>query len=561
MSLDFIKHQPVVFVETGTNPEDLPGRGEFDYKIPVEQGDLTYLQVKISPIAGTENAISNPSFDPTTGWATSGSGLVVTGLATIGDGSTGEVRTPPIDSSLIPGKLYQVQITVTVMFGTAYLYNGTDLIAEINATGTQTISFTATNDDMKLAIEDDKSYIEITNFSLYRLPENYALGILDSAGVPVEVITFLEDPEYFNIKKDRLTIKVDWDALNIPDGCYYLAITDPETNTCTQFGVYNYDFTIGNTDESGTADIPGWNGSTDGFVIFYPGPGRVDITANVNEIESIINTRTRLCANKDYQIIISMSTSDADVPVVVSSGGNSENQLVNGGTPTDYTYTITPGSLDFLTIAVDNNTVPAATPLAVTIYSITVKLVDEADWTFEFITPDQYALNTYGEEVKKIGIFNNEDGLGFVFEDTNFYPNVKALAKFINRQPTYEKEVDENDIGTKSVAFGQLRMSRIFRIEHVPNYIVDFFALIPIADHVYIDEVEYFIESEGYTPNYSDELDNFATSEFQVSDPTQLIRNINSGQSGAPTVEGEPLTDDRSTEIVEALTMDKVTIR
>lgn len=561
MSLEFIKHQPVVFYSEDENPEDEPGRGDMEYQNLVDATDKTYLQVRIAPIAGASNLITDSAFTTSTYWSTSGSGNVTTGLATIGDGSSGAIYRG-LEGGLINDKLYQVQITVLTMFGTANVYCGSDLIDSIQSTGTHKLSFVAANDDIWIKIEDDTSYIEIINVSIRRLPENYALAILNTNEVPVNIISYLSDPDFFTIKKDSLTICVDWDALNIISGCYYLAISDPETNTCQQFGLYNYDFTIDNTDESGTPDIQGWNGNDNTNVLFKPSVHRVEITAPTTTTKSITNTFGKLCANKDYQIVVSAGTSDTDVPLKLSCGGNTETQLINGGTATDYTFTITPGALDYLTLALDNQTSPAPGPLTLTIYSVSVILHDITDWTFEYITPDQYRiadiLTQSPNKTKLVQLLNNDDGLGFVWQGSNFFPTIRVESKRLNRKYDYQKEINFNDRGLKEVAFGEVRTMTYFRIEHLPNYILDFLALVPIIDKFYINEVEWYVESESYEPNYDDSLDNFGSAEFIISKPEQLVRNILSGQTNAPPSVELLLTDDRGMIITEPSTQNQI---
>lgn len=558
MSFSFINNQPVKFVEAGSFNEDDYGRGEFDYKIPVDfdENDFTKFQIKVSPFAGTLEGINDPNFTLAAGspaWASSGSGTLTAGLATIGDGSTGQISISTEDRTLFE-KNYLLVITVQEMFGTAYVYNDNNLIGEINATGEQSIGFTCDgSDSIVIKIEDDSSYIEITNVSCKQLADDWAVAVLDVYLEPVEIVRFSASPEYFVLKKDTLTVTIAWDLLNIPKGCYYLAITDPETNTCAQMGLYNSSFELDNYDENGAESIDGWTGEAG--VSFTPS-GLCTITAATGTDVSIESNRYQLCAEKVYNITITARKATAnDCTMVVTCGGDSETWTVNSGTATTYTGTITLVGNDYFTITNDN-TPGSGSDNVLEIQSVVISLANDTDWSFEYITLYQYKLASFDQEdLKKIGIFNNEDGLGFVFEETEFYPTIRCESRIINRRFKYEKLVNENDNGLMSVAYGQMRGQRIFRMERHPNYLIDFFALIPIADRFFIDDVEFFVDSDTYEPAFDEELDNFANSEFLISEPQQLVRNINSGQTRyPPSPDGEISDMDRIAVITEPRT-------
>lgn len=542
MSISFIPNQPVFFVEDGTNPEDLPGRGSFDFSIPVKSGanDKTYFQVKVRPVAGSENVIQDPSFADPSYWSVSGSGNVITGLASIGNGSTGSVY-KDLTGDITIGKNYQVQITVETIFGTAKVYDGTELLGEINSTGTHIISYTAVNDSIYVKIFDTSSYVELNNISINPLPENYAFGILDSDLNVLRVLTYVDDSEYFTLKKDTLTGVVVWDDLDLSDGCYYVAITDPETNLCTQFGLFNSDFSIG----SGTSvpDLPGWEGSDPDEVLFFSDSGSsyVQITSPNGSQNYIQNTRTMLCAGKQYTIVVNASAG-ADGAFLKLQAGSvvTAPQTIAPSTPADYTYTITPDVNSYLKVINDNQTVPDVDPLTALVYDVTLALVNETDWSFDFWTPDTFAYKTTTETTSKIlGVFNNEDGMGFCFEDSNFFPQIRVESKFLNRKYPGMRETLEDDRGGMSVAYGETRTNRMFKIEHQPNYVHDFLRLSCYADQFYIDQTQWFVVTEPYEIDFEEQLDNYAPTTLEITNPIQLVRNTNSGQSAAPPTEGE----------------------
>lgn len=75
------------------------------------------------------------------------------------------------------------------------------------------------------------------------------------------------------------------------------------------------------------------------------------------------------------------------------------------------------------------------------------------------------------------------------------------------------------------------------------------------------------MDSETYEVDYSDDLDNYAPASIEISEPVQLVRNTNSGETNSPPVEGEltaPSGDEISGEVIiitEPSTGDYITIK
>jgi hypothetical protein len=537
MSIAFIPNQPVYFVEDGTNPEDLPGRGQFDYSIPVKigAGDRSYAQIKIAPVSGTPNTIEDPSFFTTTYWSTTGTGVVTYGKATIGDGSIGSIDRD-LTGSIIPGKNYQLKVTITALFGKVRFYDGTTFIGEVFGPGTHIISYTAEFESIHAKVNESTSYVEIDNISIYVLPEDYTFAILDKNFSPVIIYDFLTNNDLFTIKNDTLTFYVDWDETELPEGCYYIGITDPESNLCNQFGLYNHDFTIGN-DTDGVESIPGWSGNDPLKVVFNTDPN-AQILSNGGESNYIESNRVKLCAGKTYNVTVSAKRDilTAHIKLTVGAVSTAE-QAVTLDTYSDFNFIITPLTDDYLHIVNENLT---AFPYTLFINDVTLELADISDWVFESKTPHFFNYTNINSETTKVfALFNNEDGLGFIFNGSNFFPQLRIKAKFINRDYKSRVVAKENDRGAKTKPFGQTRVARVFKIERQPNYIHDFINLSTINDYVYVDNVLWYVENEDYKVDYADDLDNFGPAELKLSVTQQLIRNINSGeQLGPPTGDG-----------------------
>lgn len=549
MSIALIDNQPVYFVLDGTNPEDLPANnGEYDFKIPVSRGsgDRTYCQIRIAPVAGSPNIITDSAFATTTYWGTTGSGLINTGNATIGDGTTGSIY-KNLTTSITVGEIYQLQINVADLFGTAYVYNGTTLIATINSLGIQTVSFEAVNTTIFIKIIDSESYIQIYNVDLFALPTNFAVAILNTDYEPIEILHYDVDTDNFKIKGDRLTFFIDWDALGLDAGCYYIGLTDPEQNQCNQYGIYNPTFDLGG-EPDGSTTILGWQASYIGKVEFQPSMPLAEIKSDIGEANYIINTRRKLCANKTYNIDVHAYSDATGANLGLICGGVVTATQSVTSTPAIFSFSLTTTTDDYLRIVCDN-TLGGISRLTLNVTEVELALASETDWYFEYKTLHPYKYIALNEiDFKVVGLFNNEDGLGFIFNGSDFFPQLRVHSKFKNRKYYGERIANENDEGLKRIDYAQRRKAKFFGIQLQPNYILDFLALAQDADHFYVDETEWFVENEEPNIKFSDELDNFGDVELELSKPQQLVRNINSGTISAPPIAGI-LADPSDTEV------------
>lgn len=530
----YIKNQPIFFVKEGTNPEDLPGRGEFDYSIITAPNDVNYYQVKIGPLTDTPSSITDPEFSGGTAgeWTGLGSAVIVPGLITIGDGSTGSASPGGTALTMFPNNNYQLVIDVQLIFGEAVVYNGGTEIARINSIGRQTISFPYSDDNINISIEDDTSYIEITRVDMFVLPYRFAYAILDA---DMNILHLIDSTtaasEEFVLKKDRLTILVSWGKYLDDPGCYYLALADPDTNDCLQFGIFNYQFLYGNDDESGNDRILNWAipPAATSVAAFYPDPARLVVTPNdENPIEFLTSTTTQqICPDKLYTVQFAANTTEP-IDVTVTIGDFSDTvTVIPAGSPQIYTFTgvSSPYPDDIHLIA-------EATELTeLTIFGVQITLENIEDWTLPYVTPHPFKISDQYECSKKITIYNDEDGNGFVYDE--YFPNLRVDGKIINRKYKYEKEFQDTDIGERSVKFGERRTVRTLKIEHQPNYLLDFLTLGVIADNFIVDDnltqERFYVESDTADPDYSEELDNYGTLDLDISEPVQLVRNIDAG--------------------------------
>lgn len=546
MSYTFIENQPIIFSKE-PKPEYFEGRGEFDYsQLISRENDITYVQMKISPIEIETNIISSPDITDVTKWLVTGSGVKTMGLITIGGGSSGDAEADLINDPFPnPSGRYQVEIDVQTIFGTANIVSGSDIVGTINSSGTQTLTFFFSG-TISISIADSTSYIEITGMRLKRMPQFYLFAITDLNGNIVKILNSDRDASCFYFQKDRLTIQIEWgagspDFASIPDGCYYISIADPEDNPCNQFSFFNGDFVNRNNDEAGKIYIDGWSSVAPMITVpyFFPGPYRAVITAEDGLTPpGIRNTITQLCAGKEYEITFhGTEVTGHTATVKLICGGTT--QTISVSSDTTYTVNITPGTNDYLRITVDNSSAPGY-DVSVEIYEIFCFLVNDWDYSFPINSELPLKIQDNWDDTINVLIYNNEDGIGFVFQDNIFQPNIRVFANIINRSYEIQREQEDDDAGVRRNQYGEVRKNRFLRIEHQPNIVHDFLSIGVIADYFYVyyslgpglgesNLKAYVIKNDSYEPDYSDNLDNMATVELEIGETVQLVRNVNSG--------------------------------
>lgn len=545
MSYTFIQNQPILFSKD-TLSVWRPGRGEYDWASLFNRTDFPAVQMKVAAFENEFEFIVDPDIsNGPTNWGGDGTAAATTNLVTIGNGGAGYVEPDLYGSDFGVSRPYwQLQINVTVMFGTAYIRDslGGDILGTIQSTGFQTFCFPTTTSYVNIGIDDDTSYIEFTSASFKPLPEVFMIGATDTEGDPVALLISNQSPDNFILQKDRLTINMDFQGLSpfatLLDGCYYWCIADPEENTCSQFGLYNHDFNIDNYDESGKSAILGWtNMEPGGDALFYPGPFRAELLAHsmVSDPEGIVNTLSNLCADKEYLITIHAEAgAGVDLPTLSIRVGTATNGFIGVDADDNYQLLITPDANAPLEIWNGN----AGSDSTLIIYDVSVTLVNLEDYDLPYCTEYPFKIADTWEDTLLITVHNHEDGLGFVFLDGVFVPMVRIEGNIINRKFEIEKEKEDDDKGIRRIQFGEMRKGQMLRTELLPNFMHDFFAMACIADQFYVNqEVDEFsaifrrfiINDDSYEPQYGDELDNFAFAEFEIQVSEQLVRNTNSG--------------------------------
>lgn len=529
MAFNFPDNQPVVINRTddGCDCESL------DYNQLVNEGDVTQFQLLIDRCVDIGTIIDNGSFiDNETDWTFLGAFTVVPNVTTgQNEACISSLNTGSIEQlTLIPNKYFRVELDVELTEGSIDVYLGTNLIQTISTSGHHVLyGFQLTTFGLKIDVPNP-SIVCVTNIEAFIIPINYIIAFYEGTNYitefNIEDLITPSDPtaDEVTLIDGFLTVSVDWLDLLLTNDCYNLCIFDPCENTCGQTGVFDPSFEINETSTP--------SGHTRWVLTDPVGAGSTRINAGL--LRFSVNTigqfgtavQGGFCAGKRYTINLSLALISDGVTVVTIGTVVFVNGVENTADGTDLTIKFT------RTVGVIGNAIADYNSITVT--------MNTEDYTRENCS-NTFKVSQAHECTKLINACNEENGLDFGFNGTGFSPIVRLDAKL--KHPFYpsNREVNEDTGGTKSVQFYRRRKIQQLAIAPVPEYILDFISLWIGFDHFYIDDVEFFAETDELQPDWEVSSDDVAPVTLDVSVKTQDIVNENcSGENtGGCNLSGE----------------------
>jgi len=146
---------------------------------------------------------------------------------------------------------------------------------------------------------------------------------------------------------------------------------------------------------------------------------------------------------------------------------------------------------------------------------------------------------------------NDSDAFGFGFANTGFRPLMRIPASLNRSSYPMERLSYDNSIGVKATYYGRSRKAKELGFDGV-EFMHDFAHLWGMADHFYIDDVEYFVEDDEYPSISWAENDDIGGVTIIVSEKEQLLENRRlSSSSVGCAVDGNELLDQNGTEITD----------
>lgn len=533
MAIQINPNQPIVF----NQPENCFDQPEF-FQI-IDQTDTTQIQIVSTPCLGADQVIRESSFGtyPSGEWNFSGFTQNKRGEVCLTAGSTGEIKQYNIFTT---GDIYQITVSVLSLFGEMKVYNGQAFIGTITQTGDSVFTFTATNGELNIKVENTTYSACITAVTAFQINENFLAVVRnyddDSFAYQINLALL---PGYFVFSKNTLTLSIPWSDLALDDGCYYLSLDDGCNNVCGQLGLYDQEM----------MQLAPWVKSGGG-TLSYEGDGLMSFNA-IGTTIIVTNTITEFCAGITYNITVTIANLVGTITFTIgdaTSAGYTTDGVKNFQlTPT------TAGNFYFSGTNVAPNAV---------LSGLTIELVNESDYSFQYNSAP-FKLGTFPCTLL-LNISNDNDAFDFVFVGSGFAPRIRLDATIRNSKYPATREIIETASGSKQIYFGRQRKEKELATEGMPEYVHDFLSLMFVADHLFIDGIEYNVEDDEPNLSYPDGTQDYAQLQALISVKEQSRENRHIGNPSNPisATEGfivhpinrlEILTEPSTGDTVEAL--------
>jgi hypothetical protein len=492
MSLGLIPYQPLPFglEENCTLPCS-------SWIQKIARTDRTSFQFTYGACGSTNNVLTNGDFTSGgTGWTVVGAWTYSFGWANSPLGGAGSIQ-----QAISLTGFVELTFGLEVNAGSMLLSSNLGLIDFYTFGGSKSVVFDATG---------------MTNINFFfgtaaggRI-QNVILRPIDGKGRAVvlnldgSVASMITDQSWFTISDGFLTVAIkDWDSLNLPDGCYRIAIADP--CQCSQFGFIGDDF-----------DTPNQ------FVVSVGGSNNVDISGGEmkvlnNGVTAITVLRKNvLCVGTAYTITYTLTDMQAGDSFRFASGSANGILRTADGTYTEtITVTATNDNLQDLRfvfgfagglhlVRLSGFTISAVTPVA-TYTSVPFQLTDKAGCSCTVL-------------VEACG---NGNQLNFGFDGTGFKPTIRLDGTLRGSGYPSTRSEYEYSTGKRVVPYARLRKARSLMFG-APEYVHDFMQTLIALDNVYLNGRLSHCEDDEYpTPSLDENVD-YASVTMTFTDKTEL---------------------------------------
>lgn len=475
----------------------------------VQCGDVTQFQIQMEECSSELNLVSNPDFTDGTPspWVQNGAASWVysSGSGTYqknGDGAGYIEQSFNVADGVLVKLTFEIEVIsddVTVICGST---PATAYIETFDSSGTYTRYIVA--DDWQSIIfygfAASSSFV-LSYVNVTAINTNYSVRIVNSlTGSEVRELNPIDDSDYFNFNGNNLTFTYDWlddDLECLPDGCYYFEVSEP--CDCGSGGFVAEDFITVQNQWQGVGVAWSFNGT--GTAIY-------DGTTSPDDIyvDNVV------CAGEQYEVSYTLAAMNAGNEFQVRLGAQlGLNRTTNGS----FTETITASGSLLTEVMLIGRDTGGGGAFQVTNFSIR-KLVRNYSLKSNLFRLWQEAPCSI-----LLRVCNDEDSMQADFVETGFSPRIRLEAKFGQAQYRSTFKDYENSIGRMSNYYyrGRKKFTLTFA---AAEYVHDFIAHLKGYDHVFIDEVEYAVESEDYNPQYVENYD-YASVSVELSLKESLI--------------------------------------
>lgn len=497
---NIINFQPVIFDES----LDACLANTNGFSMPVLLGDNTQFQFSIDACSSASDIVDNGTFASSSSWVVGTNWAIASNTAYHTAGASGNLyQAVPFSSS----GYYKIIVTVSNMTsGSLTVKVGLTVKGTITANGTYEywqsgpvfgtgLTFAASSD-----CQADINYVSVLYMNKYMKVVIYDASDNSQAAI-------LENADgYFDFQNQYWTTTINWGALGLSYGCYYIGVADECTNTCSQLYLAGQDFYEESfwTQQEANSTLILLNN-----VWLYEGTSGASsavLTANYN-----------ICSGRTYIVTYTLSGHAGNAVFQLDLGGATGVVRSANGT---YTETIVSGGSSFnLTFASTIN------PSNFWISSLTVHGID-SELTANYISNRfLYTDNVNCSHMITMVCDENSFGMGFV--NTGFIPRARIESKLILSGYPQSRVITKTSQGVKRVDFFEADKNWRLKVIRQPEHIMDFLSLLIGADHWYIDDVEYFASEDEFAEPKSNKWFNLYDIDIECQKKTLLLQNKN----------------------------------
>jgi len=460
-------------------------------KVMAQYGDITQFQMELEPCGADVNLIQGGNFQNAALWtSTSSAWEVSSGNAIKVGGVSGQLYQAAPTTN---GTLARLTFTIVSITGGSLNVSWAGNTHFFDTAGTYTLWLTADAATNLSFAANASTYVWLRDVQLITVNTDFQVNIIDEDGANVDTLETSDG--YFDFSDGYFTCSIDWETLGISDGCYRLEVVDP--CPCSQRGIIALDLTSGAFE---------WSTSASWTI----GSGTASYSGTSSGTALLSNT---LCVDTIYQVSYTISNITANAEVNIRLGNqNGTTRTANGS----YTEQITCDGTGFKILG---NSTSGTSSFDVTNLSIEIRSTPET------ITSNEIKLkeNLDGCSLA-LAMCNDSDALGFGFANTGFRPLMRIPASLNRSSYVMERLSYDNSRGRKATYYGRRR--KALELGYDGKYFMhDFASLFGLADHFYIDDVEYFVEDDEYPSISWGEFDDVGGVTVNVSEKVQLVEN------------------------------------
>ena len=501
------------------------------YRQMIQCGDETQFQIEIDICPSELNLIANGDFSESlpAPWTTGG------GASWTYNSVAGYYEKQPTGVGYLEQSFNVADgLLVKLVFSVNIIDGEMTVIAGSNPATFYSETFTESGTYERLILIDSFSQLifygfavednwQISDVSMYAYNKNYAVRVVDFySGDIIREMNPDTDPSYFNFERSFMTFTYDWtdeEGGCLPESCYFFEISSP--CDCANGGFVAEDLITVQNQFDG--DVGDFSFGTSGIMVFS------GAATSTLEVENLV------CDDETYEVKYELIAMAPGNEFRVRVGGTSGPLRTSNGVYSD-TIVASGPALTSLRLEFTNGGGGA-----IQFRNFSIRKIPR---TYQ-LKSNLFRLYETAPCSSVIRACCDNDALQSGYLNTGFAPRIRLANQ--SGQGGYELEFKdfESSRGEKSNYYFRGRKKPNF-IFNAAEYVHDFIAYLKGYDHVYIDDVEVFIENEDYNPSYIDNFD-FGKGELMLSNKTELSEKRkpnNQINSCAPDGSGDELLVD-----------------